>query len=99
MTKQHKTVSLPIRAKLADPKLWCEAGQEVCLGCINCPELRWCGGLNIQASVFNCMDLCCGKPATCKKYACPNQHRYSDLVNQVGGLELRPYRRGVAPML
>lgn len=98
MTQRTTITRLTVRSKLADPTLWYQLGQEVKLGCTNCPELHWCGGLSIQAPVFNCLDLCCGSPKTCRKYVCPNQRRYSAMVNEVGGLALRPYRQCVAPI-
>lgn len=85
--------------KLADPSLWHQPGEEIKLGCSNCPELRHCGGLSITAPAFSCMDLCCGAPASCRRYVCPAQRRYSTLVNEAGGLDLRPYKGRVAPML
>ncbi len=84
--------------KLADPSLWHQPGTEIGLGCVNCPELRFCGGLSIRAPVFDCMALCCGHPITCERYACPNQSRYSNLVNEVDSLALRPYQHPVLPM-
>lgn len=99
MNHPQHTTSLTVRGKLADPSLWHRSGQEVKLGCTKCPELRWCGGLSVKAPVFNCMDLCCGDPRTCRRYVCPKQQRYSKLVNEAGGLDLRPYRGRVAPML
>jgi len=99
MTQQAKITPLSVRGKLADPTLWHQSSQEVKLGCTSCPELRWCGGLTIQAPVFNCLDLCCGNPKTCRKFVCPNQRRYSTLVNEVSGFALPPYRQRVAPML
>ncbi len=91
-------VSLTTKGKLADPSLWHHREGGTKLGCVGCPELKCCGGLSVEAPIFSCMDLCCGKPATCKKYACPQQRRYSALVNEVGGLELRPYVRPVSPV-
>lgn len=86
------------RKKLADPTLWHRPDEEIKLGCMNCPELRQCGGLGVTAPVFSCMDLCCGAPAHCLRYVCPNQRRYSTLVNEVWGFDLRPYKGRVAPM-
>lgn len=99
MKEPRQTTPLTVRGKLADPSLWHQPGQEVKLGCTTCPELRHCGGLSIAAPAFNCMDLCCGNPKSCKRYVCPKQPRYSKLVNEAGGLDLRPYRGRVAPML
>lgn len=99
MTQQTTITHLTVRGKLAEPTLWHQTGEEVKLGCTTCPELRWCGGLSIQASVFNCMDFCCGKPKTCRRYVCPNQRRFSALVNEVGGFALPAYRQHVAQMI
>ncbi len=97
-TASQETFTPPrVRKRLAAPSLWHQAGNEVKLGCIKCPELEICGGLGVEAPVFDCMSLCCGSPATCERYACPqNPKKYSKLVSEVGGLELRPYRRQVA---
>src|SRR4051812_34284131 len=76
---------LMVRGKRVDQKLWHRSGEEIGLGCTSCPELKFCGGLSIRAAAFNCLALCCGSPTTCRKYACPNQERYSTLVNEAGG--------------
>lgn len=99
MKQPRQTTQLTMHGKLADPSLWHQSGQEVKLGCTTCPELRHCGGLTIEAPAFSCMDLCCGDPKTCRRYVCPQQRRYSKLVNEAGGLDLRPYKGRVAPML
>lgn len=99
MNQPQETTALTVRGKLTDPSLWHQSGQEMKLGCTMCPELRRCGGLSIAAPAFNCMDLCCGNPKGCRRYVCPNQRRYSTLVNEAGGLDLRPYKGRVVPML
>jgi len=45
--------------------------------------------------MYDCMDLCCGEPDSCKQFACPNAARFSGLVNEVGGLDLGKYVRPV----
>ncbi len=99
MSPRTLSISLNVRQKLANPSLWHQEGEEVKLGCTKCPELHQCGGLSIAASAFNCMDLCCGTPNGCRRVICPNQRRYSNMVNEAGGLDLRPYKGRVAPML
>lgn len=89
---------LTVRGKRVDRSLWHRSGEEISLGCTRCPELRFCGGLSIRAPAFDCLALCCGSPKTCRKYVCPNQRRYSTLVNEAGGFALAPYRQTVAPM-
>lgn len=99
MNRPPQPTALTVRGKLADPSLWHQPGQEVKLGCMTCPELPQCGGLSIAAPAFNCMDLCCGNPKGCRRYVCPNQRRYSKLVNEAGGLDLQRYRGRVTQML
>lgn len=99
MTNSAKRTALTVRGKVADPELWHQHGQEISIGCSMCPELALCGGLSIRAPIYNCLDLCCGTPELCNRYACPNQRRYSTLVNEANGLELTPYRRRVSPMI
>lgn len=96
MAGAAKATALTVDRKLADPDLWYQDGREVSLGCVDCPEEPWCGGLSTEAGLFNCMELCCGKPDVCERYACPRQDRYSALVNEVGGFDLTPYRQPVA---
>lgn len=94
---QEVSVPLTIRSEQhAAPKLWFTSGQEIKLGCSRCPELQFCGGLSTEAPLFDCMALCCNQPQSCTRYACPKQKRYSNLVNEVGGLELHPYLHRVA---
>lgn len=47
------------------------ATYSLALGCRTCPEFEQCGGLCVEASLFDCLDLCCGNPASCNK-VCPN---------------------------
>jgi len=90
-------VSLTIRRKLAEPFLWHQPGREIQLGCAACVDRDECGGLSTRAPIHNCLDLCCGKPESCRRYACPlNPERYNALVNEVGGLKLRPFRGRIA---
>lgn len=79
----------------AAPRLWHRSGEARSLGCSRCPELRVCGGLSIDAPVFNCMEFCCGTPNTCRRQACPNRGDYSVFVNEVGGLELNRFVQNV----
>lgn len=96
MPHSSNITPLTVRGKLADPSLWYRQGREMQLGCSNCNERKLCGGLSVGAPVHNCLDLCCGDHANCIQYACPlNVRRFATLVNEVGGLELRPYAKPV----
>ena len=46
------------------------------LGCQHCPHLDLCGGLNVGASVFDCLTYCrCADPSNCDN-VCPNNERH-----------------------
>jgi hypothetical protein len=94
---QEVRVPLKVRRAYAAPELWYAPGREVKLGCSRCPDVDRCGGLATEAPLFDCMSLCCGRPDACTRYACPRRRQYSGLVNEVNGLDLRPYTRPVAP--
>lgn len=99
MAHSSNITPLTVRGKIADPSLWYRQGREMQLGCSDCSERRLCGGLSVGAPVHNCLDLCCGNHGTCTQYACPlNVRRFATLVNEVGGLELRPYAKPVPAM-
>lgn len=100
MARTITVTPITVRGKLTDPSLWYQEAREVHLGCSDCAERDLCGGLSIGAPVHNCLDLCCGNPGSCKSFACPlDTKRYATLVNEVGGLKLRPHGQSVAPML
>jgi len=96
MTVARTDVPLTINGELDERQLWHVTGREIALGCTRCIDQNLCGGLSASVDLFSCLDLCCGKPESCKKFACPNsQERYSKLLNEVGGFALRPYKRPV----
>jgi hypothetical protein len=77
----------------AAPEYWHRASDAIALGCAGCPERWHCGGLSINAPIFNCLDLCCKEPDKCTRYICPQQpDRYSVAVTEVGGFTLVPHR-------
>jgi len=58
------------------------------LGCGSCPDRRECGGLRPQAAIFDCLDLCCGKPERCDN-VCRNNPTFADRVREVGSFCLK----------
>ena len=42
------------------------------LGCPSCPHFRECGGLSVEADIFDCTSLCCGMPEQCSR-VCRNK--------------------------
>jgi hypothetical protein len=59
----------------------------LCLGCTSCPENSLCGGLRIEAPLFDCLDLCCGNPKHCDN-VCRNNPDYTGRVREIDGFAL-----------
>jgi hypothetical protein len=65
--------------------LWHKKDEPVPMGCQGCPDRPQCGGIQVAASVFNCMDHCtCKDPAVCTK-VCPNSPHFVARVHEVRG--------------
>ena len=78
-------------------RLWHDATQNTSLlGCINCPERGVCGGLNIAASRFSCLDHCCGHPESCDA-VCRNNPDYVDRVREIVGMVVKTHRHDHTP--
>ena len=60
---------------------------QVPLGCVACRERSVCGGLAVQASVWNCLSLCCMKPQNCDR-VCRNNPDFANRVHETGGFSL-----------
>lgn len=63
------------------------------LGCRACPDFGVCGGLRLAASLFDCLQFCCGRPESCDR-VCRKHPDFPDRVREVGGFELATVRRG-----
>lgn len=57
------------------------------LGCLVCPEHGLCGGLELSAAFYDCLQFCCGEPGKCDR-VCRNHPGYADRVREVGTLFL-----------
>ena len=76
-------------------KLW-DDGQTLtkCLGCQQCVWSDSCGGLRVEAAVFDCMTYCrCSDPATGDNVCPRNSEHQVARLHEVGGVKLS----GVAP--
>lgn len=58
------------------------------LGCGTCPSLQWCGGLSVRDSLWDCSDLCCGKPEQCTNVCVRNPTQYVDQNREITGFDL-----------
>ncbi|MDB5971113.1 MAG: hypothetical protein JWQ90_3563 [Hydrocarboniphaga sp.] len=60
-----------------------------CLGCPSCPDFKVCGGLNIDADVYDCNDLCsCANPDLCDMVCRNKPVTFFERFMEVGGFEL-----------
>lgn len=67
--------------------LWHKRDEPVPMGCDGCPDRPLCGGIQVSASVFSCMDHCtCKDPETCSK-VCPNNPSFVARIHEVRGLD------------
>ncbi|MDR4308496.1 hypothetical protein IHQ68_17900 [Chelatococcus sambhunathii] len=84
LTRSEPAVRNPRRER----RLWHdESRNTTSLGCLGCRERDLCGLLRMKAAFFDCLQFCCGKPATCDR-VCRNHPDYVDRVREVGGFAL-----------
>ena len=60
---------------------------QVPLGCVGCPERPLCGGLAVEADIWNCLSLCCGQKKNCDR-VCRNNPNFARRVQEVDGFAL-----------
>lgn len=59
------------------------------LGCSACPDLGTCGGLHLEKGFWDCRDLCCGSPQSCKGRMCRFKVAdYAQRHAEIGGFSL-----------
>lgn len=59
------------------------------LGCLACPDCKACGGLHIEAGVFDCSGLCaCADPTKCDMVCRNKPDQFVDRYQEVGGFDL-----------
>lgn len=64
----------------------CGAGASA-LGCSSCPHYQLCGGLSVDAQIWDCFDLCCGKHGACER-VCRRNESFVLQNNEIGGFDL-----------
>lgn len=75
-------------AKTATRLLRSDENLTLALGCVQCPDRKLCGGYQVEAGLYSCLDHCtCVDTAACD-LVCPNNSKYTDFVKEVGGLDL-----------
>lgn len=64
------------------------------LGCLTCPDYGVCGGLHVEAGVFDCTDLCaCADPAKCDMVCRSKPDHFFDRYQEVRGFSLDTIQR------
>lgn len=67
------------------------------LGCLTCPDYGVCGGLHIEAGVFDCTDLCaCADPAQCDMVCRNKPDQFFNRYQEVSGFDLGTIQRVAA---
>jgi hypothetical protein len=78
----------PPRSPRRERRLWHdESRNSSSIGCSACPELSICGGLRVEAALFDCLNYCCGNIATCSR-VCRNHPDFPDRVREIAGFSL-----------
>src|SRR5690348_8836995 len=79
-------------------KLWHDGEVTRSLGCQKCTHIDTCGGLNVEAGVFDCLTYCrCADPSTCDNVCPRNLAHFVARSQEVGGFGLE--RVPPAPVL
>lgn len=58
------------------------------LGCTACVNKPTCGGLCLSASMFDCLDFCCGDPDNCTRVCANNPRQFVAQLREIDGFEL-----------
>lgn len=90
---------LPKTYQFSQSDLWfVGTARTVSLGCQNCIDLPFCGGLRVEAPVFDCQSFCtCTKPIRCDTVCRRNPTNFVRRLREVRGFELTNVPRVRAP--
>lgn len=71
-------------------KLWHSGAHlTTCLGCQGCYYSDACGGLNVEAGIYDCLTFCrCTDPAKCDNVCPRNAAHQVARIHEIGGFEL-----------
>lgn len=73
------------RNRQREKKLWHDGRHNTLpFGCLRCPDRDTCGGLQIERTLYDCLDLCCKDPETCDS-VCPYRGEFARRVREVQG--------------
>ena len=69
---KHRATEVTQRRLTDDPGRW-----PLSIGCHSCLHLKECGGLSLEAGIFDCLDFCCNKPTDCQEVCRRNVNHIS----------------------
>lgn len=86
-----------IRDPRRERRLWCDASvRTMSIGCVDCPDRRSCGGLQVEANLYNCLDLCCGNIDGCDVVCRNKPHDFAQRVREIDGFGLENVPRSAS---
>lgn len=65
----------------------------ISLGCPTCPHFSECGGLSLEAGIFDCLSLCCGNPSGCTLVCRNKASSYPDQLREISGFDFQTVPR------
>ena len=90
----HNEISPPQRNRRHERKLWHDQERNMpSLGCTVCPDRTICGGLQMKAGFYDCLQLCCGDPKNCDR-VCRNHPDFVDRVREVNSFDFSNVPKG-----
>jgi hypothetical protein len=89
MLTQIETTTPTSRSHRRNQGLWYDgARRHLSIGCTVCPDNSLCGGLRLGSSLYDCLDLCCGKPKQCDAVCRKAPRQFVERLREVGGFDL-----------
>ena len=81
------------RNRRREKKLWHDGRNNTLpFGCLGCPDRNSCGGLQIERTLYDCLDICCKDPERCDS-VCPNKGDLARRVREIHGFQFDTVRR------
>lgn len=78
----------PRRNRQREKQLWHDGRSNTLpFGCLRCLDRDACGGLQIERTLFDCLDICCRNPEKCDS-VCPNRGGFAHRVWEINGFQL-----------
>lgn len=94
---QRDTEKQNARNLRRERRRWDDAdAHALAIGCVGCADQPTCGGLHKKQDHYNCLDDCCGNPATCVAICPRNQIAFVTRMREINGFDLNNIPRAAA---